>query len=621
MIYQPPVRFYFPNTAIDPKTPGTLYFAAGGAVFKSVDGGITWSEADAGLPQGNYNSSLTIDPTSPATIYASTTGGVYKTTDGAASWRPINSGLPMGSGASGCCSSAVVIDPRDSNTLYVPNGDPFDHQQPGTIFKSTNGGATWNASVVVPGLQLGLKPLTIDPRSSVTLYAATSSGVYRSTDGGISFAEYSQPRAVPLYSMALDPQHSGTVLAGSVYGGVQKSTDAGMSWLAGGAGLDAGGAPVALAIDPQNSSIVYAGTLEWYLECGFGTNIGIFQSVDGGMSWTDSQSGIGCVSAMEIDPRTTGTVYAGSWYSGGVYKSTDGGRSWNAASSGLTSSSDFGPSVTALTIDHQTGTLFAGANGTFKSTDGAHWVVSNSGIPAFLASGWHNVTALAVDPQTPNTVYAAMALIDAPAAPPNATGGLWKSIDSGAHWFNVLSANVYAVAINPQNPTTIYAGTDNGLAQSTDAGENWTMLPPGPGRVRALVLDPQDPTTVYAGGPGGLFVMSNAPVLLSVSVDGTGQGAIQHADTYQLVSPANPAVAGEVLLIYCTGLPDGSSIIPQISIGGKRGEVLWFGDTPGYTGLNQVNVRVPGDVTPGAAVAVRMAYGGRPSNEITIAVH
>jgi photosystem II stability/assembly factor-like uncharacterized protein len=521
-------------------------------------------------------------------------------------------------------SSAVLVDPLDSNTLYVPNGDPFDPQQPGTIFKSTNGGASWNAPVVVPGLTPGLNPLTIDPRSSGTLYAATANGVYRSTDGGVSFAAYSQLRALPVYSMALDPQNLGAVLAGSGagwgYGSVQKSTDAGMSWLASGTGLDSDGAPVALAINPQNPSIVYAGTLEWGLECGFGTNIGIFQSVDGGMSWTDSESGIGCVSAMEIDPRTTGTVYAGSWYSGGVYKSTDGGRSWNAASSGLASSSDFGPSVTALTIDPQTGTLFAGANGIFKSTDGAHWIAVNSGIPAFIVSGWHNVAALAVDPQTPNNVYAAMALVYAPAAPPNATGGLWKSTDGGANWIKVLSANVYAVAINPQKPATIYAGTDNGLAQSTDGGENWTMLPPGPGRVRVLALDPQDPTTVYAGGPGGLFAMSSAPMLLSVSGDGTGQGAIQHAGTFQLVSPANPAAAGDLLVMYCTGLPDGSSITPQISIGGQLADVLWFGDTPGYTGLNQVNVRVPNGVTPGPAAPVRMAYAGRPSNEVTIAV-
>jgi len=205
-------------------------------------------------------------------------------------------------------------------------------------------------------------------------------------------------------------------------------------------------------------------------------------------------------------------------------------------------------------------------------------------------------------------------------APEYVAGGLWKSIDGGANWRNVFPATVYAVAINPRNPATIYAGTDDGLERSTDGGENWTMIPGGPGRVTVLALDPQDPTTVYAGGQGGLFAMSNAPALLSVSGDGVGQGAIQHAGTYQLVSSANPAVAGEVLAIYCTGLNDGSGIAPQITIGGVMADVLYFGNTPGYVGLNQVNVRVPSGVAPGAAIPVRMTYDGRESNEVTIAV-
>ena len=110
-----------------------------------------------------------------------------------------------------------------------------------------------------------------------------------------------------------------------------------------------------------------------------------------------------------------------------------------------------------------------------------------------------------------------------------------------------------------------------------------------------------------------------APRLFPLAADGSGQGAIWHSQSGQPANAASPAVAGEALSLYTTGLASGGVVPPGVYIGGRPAPILYFGDAPGYPGFYQVNVRMPDGVGSGSAVPVRLTYFGRPSNAVTIA--
>jgi len=190
-----------------------------------------------------------------------------------------------------------------------------------------------------------------------------------------------------------------------------------------------------------------------------------------------------------------------------VFKTTDGGGHWNGASTGLPP-----PAVTALAIDPATPTtLFAGTalGGVFKSTDsGGHWSAASVGLPP--SGDGTSVEALDIDPTTPSTLYTG-----------TRSGGVFKSTDGGAHW-NAASTGlsshvVKALAIDPAAPTTLYAGNAGrlgcfgGVFKSTDSGGHWTTASAGLplAGVRALAVNPATPTTVYAGTLGGVFMSTD----------------------------------------------------------------------------------------------------------------
>ena len=184
--------------------------------------------------------------------------------------------------------------------------------------------------------------------------------------------------------------------------------------------------------------------------------------------------------------------------------------------------------------------------------------------------------------------------------------------DNGDAGLTLASADLY----DPASGTFTRTGDmtiDRGLHTATLLNNGQVLIAGGVHYVAGQGWPPLSSADLYT--PASL---TPAPNLFSLSGDGQGQGAIWSAATGQIASSQNPALAGEVLAMYTTSLHTGSVIPPQVAVGGKLAEVLYFGDAPGYPGYYQVNFRMPGGIAPGAAVPVRLMYLGRFSNSVTI---
>jgi photosystem II stability/assembly factor-like uncharacterized protein len=478
---------------LDPQDPETIYAGAVGAaagptsilhrsgVFKSSDGGVSWHPV--GL-QGTNVGALALDPEHPETVYAGTDGkGVVKSSDGGASWRA--------AGFEGKGVGWLLLDPQDPETVYAQAGHG--------VFKTTDGGRIWRA---LRALGRDAELLALHPRNSAKLYATSDHGILTSVDGGRSWrATKWGLTSAAVEALAIDPRSPGTAYVAIDHEGVFKRSPDG-SWQAVNAGLRNLGVHM-LAVDPQEPANVYAGT-----------DGGLYESSDGGVSWRRLPVPISypeTASALAIDPQDPETVYAitsadGGWAFGGgmatiydsrVFKSRDGGATWRAsgkvqtlkvpaAPNEVPAKTVFGSRVAIDPLDPDT--LYAGALGVLKSTDGG-----TTWREAGLART--PVGALAIDPKESAIVYA------------GTDAGLFNSTDAGASWQPLHGplddVPVEALAIDPKQPLTVYAGTDRGVFWTADGGESWRRFTRLPVRTfDALAIDPAA-GIVYAGTYGG----------------------------------------------------------------------------------------------------------------------
>jgi photosystem II stability/assembly factor-like uncharacterized protein len=270
-----------------------------------------------------------------------------------------------------------------------------------------------------------------------------------------------------------------------------------------------GGWLSAIAVAPTNSSIVYAAAPDG----------GVFKSPDGGESWRSVTPRLaGPVrGALVVDPRAASTVYVGTGR--GVFKSTDGGRSWRLRTAGMfdaRTSPDLDwrlgeGFVTALSINpRRSSTVYAGSYfGLFKTSDGGRtWRPANRGLNVTREIRGQRRTfrriiqALAIDPQEPRTLY-----IGTSSCCIYESGGVFKSTNGGRSWHRIglRDRSVNAIAVESHGRDILYAGTRDGVYRSVDGGKSWRATGPERRAVHQLVFDDGPNATLFASTDRGLF--------------------------------------------------------------------------------------------------------------------
>ena len=403
-------------------------------------------------PGGGSVLSLAVDPRDPAEVYAIGTGvldnlndSLFKSTDGGATWKAL------------VAAEVVALDPEHPSTIYAGGYN---------LLRSTDGGRTW--ADISPRLADGTPAITaVAVVPGGVLLAADISQLLRSVDGGRTWAIVAEGQGF-IRSILVDPADPGRVYFLSD-GALSKSDDKGAHWSPagqpGGADADFYGAGFALAPSAPKTLYVLL-------------NRQLFRSDDGAATWrrvgkAPPTSGSGLL----VAPRSPDKIYAAG--DEGVSISADGGRSWQTVVAGLPRGPNDRPlPVLSLALaPSRPETLFAGTTGwgvARSDSSGARWQTGpEMGLDAA------DVLNLQFHPLRPGTLYLFQD-----------DGRSFRSADNGRTWQPFARAHarngLSGLAFDPTDPDLLYGNDQAGIWKSTDGGETWTWLSPPKGRLAAL---------------------------------------------------------------------------------------------------------------------------------------
>ncbi|MDE3166847.1 MAG: hypothetical protein KGN36_13660 [Acidobacteriota bacterium] len=356
-------------------------------------------------------------------------------------------------------------------------------------------------------------------------------------------------------AIAIDPRDNNVVYVGGADGGVWKTTDGGATWtpLTDSQPSLAMGA---LALDPGNPDIVYAGTGEENFAGDSYYGAGILKSTDGGATWTNIAGPFtrDYFGALAVQPSNGQVVLAAA--RSGIWRSADGGATWTQTSAGVPAISIFfDPADTNsawATLGHPNGNS---RNGVYRSSDaGLTWRLM-SGAPGF-ALPTTNVgrIELAVAPSAPSTLYAQIQ--DASDATFGALLGIWKTTDAGATWTKLPAEPAYwgtqlwydnAIRVSPNDPNQVWSGALQ-IYRSSDGGATWNPLPVTGANGTSIHVDfhalafTPDGSRLWLANDGGVYSTTGITAGSPNWNNHNGTLALTQFYPGMAVDPTNPAI-------------------------------------------------------------------------------
>jgi photosystem II stability/assembly factor-like uncharacterized protein len=529
----------------------------GGTLYRSSDGGNTWSEVPALDGTSVFDIEFASGPDN--TTYLGTQDSIRKSTDGGLSWVTLNFGI----GANDQVFD-VAIDPSDPSILWAGIADASGFQ-PVNVMRSTDGGATWT-NRTPPHAPMSGRGIAVDPNDSNTVIAVFGGDfgggeVWVSTDGGDSWTDRSGGLpGNPLNAVVYDGTRllvGGGLLFGSQFVGLYESPDLGVTWNA----LHDGTWPVLvvedIAVDPSDAARIFVaidgggvnrttdGGLTWQIGIGgtqalagrsirfrpgnsqelfLGTSsLAVFHSTNGGDIFVQSSEGISeldlfSIDANPLDPAELAVAFQGA-NNGGVLSSTDGGTTWLLESAPPTrySAVRFAPTGTLYAISSGPSTV--APEGLYRREDNGSWTPLGPDQGPLYES---DLDAMRFSINNSNLIL----LGGSDFGVAGFEGTIWRSTDAGQGWTKVYELGdfhrVTGIEIiedgTDQNMVAAWNSEsgDNigGALRSTDGGASWfdssSGLPTAFFRGPRLCASPSDPQTFLVSAwlsfqSGGLF--------------------------------------------------------------------------------------------------------------------